>query len=411
MRVLHLSHTDFAGGAFTASYRLHTALRSAGIVSEQLVRIKNTTDTSVYKYGGTVEDLRVVVSKILSLILAVLDYPHLKILHTLNFIPSNIHAAINALHPDLVHIHWVGDEFLPLSSITQIDAPIVWTFHDQWPLLGIDHYQVVRSKWSIISLLNTWLFAYKRSKLATLTQMHIVCPSSWMEKNVEKSYLQAAPCVLIPNGIASSIYKPINKRVAKEKISLNSDAKLILFGASSVSDPRKGFADFRAAVELLAQTKKLQQPVEIGIFGSQYTGEALIAGIPIIQFGFISDQKKMSQLLSAADVCVFPSKIDNLPSTVLESLSCGTPVVAYNVGGIPDMVLHKKNGYLATAGNIQSLADGIAWIISHNRGEAQLVSQAARKLVVENFSIERIAQRHSKLYKKILNSKFAHSSE
>ena len=402
MKVLHISHTDLGSGAFAASFRLHHALQKSGIESLQLVKYKNSTDKNVITFIPKFNFIRDLLSSSISLCMAVLDFPYINLPRSINYLPSSIHTKINALHPDIVHIQWIGDNFLPIPSLLQIKAPIVWTFHDLWPIQGIYHYQESRKHGVIADLINSVVVKYKHRDILKRKDIYIVSPSKWMESNVQESYLQSFQNVCIPNCINTDTFAPINKLKARRILNLDQQKKIVIFGASDLNDPRKGFQDFIIAMKDIYKLPSIQDRLQILVYGSGSIDSKISADLPILHMGFINDQNKMALVLAAADISVFPSKIDNLPSTILESLSCGTPVVSYDVGGIRDLVKHKINGYLANEGKVTQLTAGIKLLLNLNTTEIAKMRKASRKLVQHSFSMKVVAQKHIKYYKNIV---------
>lgn len=217
-----------------------------------------------------------------------------------------------------------------------------------------------------------------------------------MNENIlESSLFGNNNIVVIPNTLNTEIFKRIKEGKAKK------GRKSILFGATSAQTPYKGF-DY--LVKMLEELKLIDSDAEqkycLQFIGTEKIDNNVLAGFECKFFGFVSEQVRMAQIYSSADVFVCPSLDDNLPSMVMESMACETPVVAFTVGGIPDMIEHQKNGYLAEYKNARGLAEGLLWILEHNR-EGK-ISVEARKKVLENYSQELIAKKHIDLYESLL---------
>ena len=115
---------------------------------------------------------------------------------------------------------------------------------------------------------------------------------------------------------------------------------------------------------------------------------------------YINDDFHLKCVYNAADVCIVPSLSENLSNTIMESLSCGTPVVGFDIGGNSDMIEYKKNGYLATERDSEDLAKGIEWCLAHNADGA--MSKNAREKVMNNYTIEIVSEQYKKLYESLL---------
>lgn len=208
----------------------------------------------------------------------------------------------------------------------------------------------------------------------------------------------------IPNTLETNIFKPLDKRLAKQQTGLPAEKFIFLSGfMPSRKDLHKGTQYLLQGMELLKERLGVDaDKIELVVFGNRGSD-----GVPDFPFktsflGTINNDERLAQYYAAADAFLIPSLEDNLPYTVMESLACGTPVIAFTTGGIPDMVRHEYNGYLATYRSAESFADGMAWIIKHP-DRAQLQHQA-RQTIMENYSEEVIAQKHIKLYQNLLKN-------
>jgi glycosyltransferase involved in cell wall biosynthesis len=206
---------------------------------------------------------------------------------------------------------------------------------------------------------------------------------------------------VIPNGLDLQRYRPIDKMVAREALSLPKDRKLILFGGvSSTSDRNKGFHLLAAALRELAADGWGDQ-AELLVFGSPAPTSPPDLGMQANYLGWLHDDISVSLLYAAADVFVAPSIQENLPNTILESMACGTPCVAFRQGGVPDLVDHEQNGYLAKPFEPGDLARGIAWVLG-NENLRHTLSIRARQKIERNFSLGHVAKQHAALYDELM---------
>ena len=413
MKILHISTSDIIGGAARAAYRLHNGLRDIGVDSYMYVQRKNSDDLSVLSSKKKL-------SKLVSLIKPHLDLFPLKRypsrssgLFTPAIIKDNLTAIIKRIDPDIVHLHWLGHAFFRIETLSKIKKPIVWTMHDMWAITGGCHYSsdctgfhgkcgkcpaLGSNKENDLSR-RVW----ERKKRAWRgIRIEVVSPSRWLAENIKSSSLLKDSRVnVIPNGIDSNQFKPIEKEVARNILSLPADKKLILFGAlNSTSDKRKGYQLLEQAIKIL-ENKGLDSEVELIVFGSNASKKLQSSRFNIRYVGQLNDECSLSVLYSAVDVFVAPSIQDNLPNTVMESLSCGTPVVAFDIGGMPDMISHKCTGYLAKPYKGDDLAEGISWILDNSNRWTEL-SANCRTKVVNEYKISHISERYNKLYNELL---------
>lgn len=413
MKVLIVNTHDQSGGAAIAAYRLHQGLQQCGIDSHMLVQHKISDDESVHASRAKRE-------KLFSYARSFFDQAPLALYknreHTtwsLNWFPHGIARKINALNPDVVHLHWIGDSFVPINEIKKIRQPLVWTLHDMWAFTGGCHYagdcaryttqcgMCPQLKSASSHDVSSWIWKRKRKswKNCNLT---IVAPSQWLAGCARQSSLfRDFPVEVIPNGIDTALFKPISKNVARDILNLPQDKKLILFGSvGSLSDKRKGFSFLKMGLQCLYKDN-LYYECELLIFGESRKQNTDNFNFPVHYLGKVPGDIALSLVYSAADVFVAPSIQENLANTVMESLACGTPVVAFNIGGMPDMIDHRSNGYLAQPFDLCDLAKGISWVLSEDKRSPAL-SINARNKVLNNFNQGVIARRYEALYKSIL---------
>jgi glycosyltransferase involved in cell wall biosynthesis len=404
MKVLILSAADQGGGAFIAARRLHFALIKNGIESILLLAKKTIDGQSIVGPQTNIQHTKADIRHYLSLPFHKLHKTDNPNLHSFNVIHSNLHSVINDLNPDVVNLHWVNREMMSIADIGKITAPIVWTLHDMWPLLGTAHYEKFESEESVISShgyfdLDEWMYSRKR-KHWSHKNITFVGPSQWMSNQVKKSKIfNRSNTLSIMNAIDSELYKPHSKNEVRAILGLNADKKYILFGAmTGTSDPRKGFLYLKKAL------KKIQhKDIELLIFGG---GDGAKKNIEDLDYnvhflGRLYDDVSLKLLYNAADVFVTSSLLDNLPNTIVESLSCGTPVVAFNgSGGVEEMIKHKVNGYLADYKNDESLATGIDWVLDNS--ESLGLAKAARDSAEQLFTEAVVAKQYMLLFESLI---------
>lgn len=408
MKILIANTYDLKGGASRAAYRLLCGLAAIGINSTMLVLYKLSTDSKVIGLTG-------VAGKFFSRAYRVLDSLPLlfyskwsREIFSLSIAHSFNVKKINKLNPDIVHLHWVAGGFLKIEDFANINQPIVWTLHDMWPFTGGCHYSGQCKRYlekcgccpvlgsNKENDLSSQVFN-RKNKAWRNKKMTIISPSRWLADCAKSSSIFSLSQIhVIPNGIDTGLFKPEEKKLARIKLGLPQDKKLVLFGAvSPTKDKRKGFVYLQQALKTLSKND-----VALVIFGK--INENLdIAGHKIYNVGNINDDHKLVSLYSAADVFVAPSIQENLSNAVMESLSCGTPVVAFDIGGMPDMIDHQKNGWLAKPFNTDDLGEGIQWILN-SANKSEDLNMNARQKVVDNFEISKIAHRHLELYRSIL---------
>lgn len=415
MKVLIVNTYDIQGGAARATYRLHRALIDAGIDSYMLVQSKASDD---YTVVGPTTKIQKAIAKMRPTLdqIPVQFYKNrTKTLFSPAWLPfSNIVDKINEINPDIVHLHWICGGLMRIEDIAKIKAPIVWSLHDMWPFTGGCHYDegcgAYKKMCSYCKVLGSnknrdlsrkiW---YKKEKTyLKIRNMTIVGLSKWITQSAKSSPLfRNFHIVNLPNPIDTDIFKPFWKEKSRELWGLSKDKKLVLFGAmSATSDPRKGFKELSEALRKL----KLRD-IELVVFGSSKPKDAPDFGFNTHYLGHLHDDVSLVTLYNAVDVTVVPSLQENLSNTIMESLSCGTPVVAFNIGGNSDMIEHKINGYLAKPYDTDDLAKGIEWILSSPKYDE--LCENARNKVLREFDSKVVVKKYIELYDKIISGRLS----
>lgn len=412
MHVTHLNHSDINGGAARAAYRIHHALREAHVDSQMWVDVASSGDWTVQ---GPATKLRKGLAKVRPILGGLAFKPVFKtentVLHSSAILPSGRVRSLNSSHADLLHLHWVQGEMLSVADIGHLRKPVVWTLHDMWAFCGAEHYtEEFRFRGGYLKGnrpayesgfdLNRW--SWQRKRKHWQRPMHIVTPSRWLAQCVRESALMRDwPVAVVPNCLDTSRWKPLDKSLARDLLGLPKDVPLLLFGAmGGGNDPRKGFD---LLLQALQRLRGEQIGLELVVFGQLAPKEPPDLGFPIHYTGHLHDDLSLRALYSAADVMVIPSRQDNLPNTGVESFACGTPVVAFDVCGLPDIVQHQHTGYLAKPFDTEDLARGIRWVLADSDRYHSL-SQQARAYAVEHFSNAAVADQYKAVYAAAINA-------
>ena len=414
MQIIHASYSDLSGGAARAAYRIHRCLLQAKIDSRMQVLSKRSDDPTVTGNSSKIGRITTEIRTGLGLLAKKTIKSSDPVRYSAGIIPSNWVKSFHASDADVINLHWVGAETLSIREIGQIRKPIVWTFHDMWAFCGAEHYTSdgLNARWregyrvdnrpkdeSGFDL-NRWTWERKRRNWKY--PFHIVCPSNWLADCVRNSALMAdCPVSVIPNPLDLDSFRPIEKTLARQLLNLPQQRSLILFGAlGGTNDPRKGIDLLLQAIGFL-ETQQLKD-IEIVIFGQSAPAQVPKLGFPIRYTGHLADDISLALLYSAADVFVAPSRQDNLPNTVVEAIACGTPTVAFKIGGMPDLIEHRVSGYLAQPYEAEDLAIGIQWVLQQQK-ESKSLSLAARRHAEYMFDPVRVAQQYVTVYKEAMN--------
>lgn len=410
MKILHLSESD-GGGAGRATFRLNQGLQHLGVDSKILVQLKYSDDRTVFSPETTLGKFSAKLKLPERLdALPLKGYPQRDTSDfSLEWLPSGIGSKVAKLTPDVVNLHWVCHGYVPIEAIAKFKKPLVWTLHDMWAFTGGCHYSQECDRYKIscgtcpqLGSTKSWDISHwvwqRKAKAWQNLNLTIVSPSHWLAECARSSALfQDVPIEVIPNGLDTQQYKPIPRQIARELLNLPQDKQLILFGAMYPnSDRRKGFYLLQQALQSLRKTEWRNQ-IEIAIFGASRPQEPVELGLKSHYLGRLSDEISLAVVYAAADVFVAPSTQDNLPNTVMEAIACGTPCVAFNIGGMPELIEHQDNGYLAQALDSEDLAQGILWILE-NKERHQKLCDRARQKAEQEFTLEIQARRYESLY-------------
>jgi glycosyltransferase involved in cell wall biosynthesis len=388
-------------------------LNQIGTEARMFVQEKWSDDCTVIGPATEAEFLLGKLRTALNPLPAVLYPQRQKALFSLPLLPSSLPKRINRICPDILHLHWVSYGFLPIRAIKAFRMPLIWTLHDMWPFTGGCHYSGICNRYEEMCGLCPILGSGSRYDLSRWVMnskirawdgvaLTIVTPSRWMATCVQRSRLfRSARVVTIPNGLNIDRYRPIDKRLARMLLSLPHDKKLVLFGAiASTTEQRKGFHILKEAISQLVARGGANN-VELVVFGASRPATPLELGLTIHYVGTLRDEVSLALLYGAADVFVLPSLQDNLPNTVMEALACGTPCVAFGIGGVPEMIEHQVNGYLAVPYEASDLAAGIAWVV-RDQEQWRSLSDNARKKAEREFALDKVARRYAELYTEVI---------
>jgi len=415
LRALIVNSEDRRGGAARAAHRLHSALREAGVDARMLVQVKHGDETSVLGPRNAIGMLAASLRPAADLLPLALYPGRQSVTFYPGWLPDRLVSRVRAERPDLVHLHWLAGATLKVTSLKRLNAPLVWTLHDMWPFTGGCHYDEGCGRYDSGCGRCPILASRRRMDLSMLgwrrkqrayrgLDMHVVTPSRWLADLARRSPLLASfPVSVIPNPIDTRVYRPLDKCMARDLLKLPQEGRIVLFGAlRSTTESRKGFPLLVEALQRFGRHHSREKCYAV-IFGASRPDLSPDFGMESIFVGTMADDLSLALLYSAADVFVAPSRQENLSNTVMESLSCGTPVVAFSIGGMPDMIEHQVNGYLARPFEAEDLARGIAWVLS-DTSRAAALAQRARNKASEEFDGIVIARRYLALYRDTLEN-------
>ena len=422
MRVLIINTSERTGGAAVADNRLTEDLNNYGVKAKMLVRDKQTDHITtaplpsswrlrwnflwerfvIWKHNGFCRKNLFAVSIANS--------------------GTDITCLPEFKEADIIHLHWVNQGMLSLKGIRKIltsGKPVVWTMHDMWPCTGICHY-AGECKGFYDECGQCWLLRFpkdndlshkileRKRRTYSKGNIHFVTCSHWLEGMVRKSSLiKEYNLCTIHNTLNVSLFKPNNLQAAREQWNLPIEKQLILFGAVKTTDKRKGLDYFVEACLILAnQYPFLKDKVGVVIFGNKADELQNLLPFPVYSLGYIHSEREMAKVYNAVDVYTIPSLEDNLPNTIAEAQACGRPCVGFRVGGIPEMIDHQENGYIAEYRNAKDFAQGIYWVLQE--ADSEILSQKARKKAIAAYGEDSVAKQYIQLYGEALKNSKKH---
>jgi glycosyltransferase involved in cell wall biosynthesis len=417
MKIVHLSTVDISGGAARAAYRLHKTLCRLGQNSSMLVARSTSNDPTVMTVKPS-QDILSRLKRRLRRQRIARDFAPYRTSRPEGYevfsddrSPHGSDLLRQLPSCDIINIHWVAG-FLDYERLFCIhpSTPIVWTLHDMNPFTGGCHYDLGCGRYTTRCgkcpqlgssddrdlAFDVWQRKEMILSHVSSLELRIVAPSRWLAGEVKRSPLMSRFSVdVIPNGIDVEAYAPRDRAAARDVLGIPQDAKVVLFLADVVDNRRKGFDLFMQSLQGCAKRVNNLMLLSLG-----QNAPKRDPGIPWVHFGFVSDDRLLSFMYSAADLFVIPSLQDNLPNTVLEAMACGIPVVGFAVGGIPDMVRHGLTGLLVPPYEIKSLETAIVELLE-DRVRRKEMSIHCRRAAIEEYSVELQAHRYSELYKSL----------
>ena len=405
MRVLIVNTSERTGGAAVAANRLMMALNNNGVKAKMLVRDKESDSLTVVGLPKSpMLNWHFLWERLVIFFHCRFSRKHLFEIDLANS-GSDITKLREFQEADVIHLHWINQGMLSLSGIRKIlksGKPVVWTMHDIWPATAICHLtlncrnfttrchncRLLPGKGSSSDLsTSVWR---KKEKMLEDSSIYFVTCSHWLEQEAKASaLLRGQKIVSIPNPIDTHIYRSGDKQTARKNLGLPEDKRLILFVSQRVTNKNKG-------MDYLIDACRQMEDYELVILGGH--AEEVVDQLPLKAhpLGYVNDERRIVEIYQAVDVFVLPSLSENLPNTIMEAMACGVPCVGFKVGGIPEEIDHKRNGYVAEYRDSDDLARGIRWILSE--ADYNQLSQEAVRKVAHSYSQQSVAISYLDVY-------------
>ena len=309
---------------------------------------------------------------------------------------------INATDADIVNLHWVTNGFLSIEEIGKITKPLVWSLYDMWAFCGTEHYGVDSkdARWREgyakenrpheETGLDIDRTAWER-KRKLWHAAPVVPASTWLTRAAQDSALMRDwPITRIPHVIDTSDFTPTQSSATAPTI--------VFLSSAGIDDQRKGFDLLEQALPVVAQRIP---GLRLSIVGPRQEDKLTAAGVPIDWIGTIDGNEALRAAYCSGDVVAVPSREDNMPLTAMEAQTCGRPVVAFKIGGLPDIVSHHETGYLAEPFDTDSLARGLIQAIEDSQHN-NAWGRAARERALRTWSSEVVVSQYLEVYRQAL---------
>ncbi|MBF2085622.1 glycosyltransferase family 4 protein [Thermoleptolyngbya sp. C42_A2020_037] len=429
MNIVQLNTWDIDGGAARAAYRLHKGLLLEGHQDTLICLAKSSEDDAVLEIAAEPIDHQ---PNSLSSDLIQrygINEGRTPLSNTLFSFPYpgwDVSGLPIVQSADVINLHWVArfQSLVTLKKLFDLGKPVVWTLHDMWAFSGGCHYSAGCSNYEtdcgncpqLVPDLYGLATAALQDKLEFFAEANltIVTPSRWLADCARRSRLfRDLRIEVIPNSLETDVFFPVEKAIAKQKLDIAPETVTLLFGAFTTEEHRKGFAHLLKATQQCLANPEFRdlaenQRLQLLCFGDPDSSLESLP-IPVQAYGKVASDDMLRVLYAAADVFVLPSLEDNLPNTMLEAMSCGTPVLAFNVGGIPDVVVPGKTGWLVPEKDIDQLAEALLQIALHPE-TARSMGADCRHLMEDQFSLLVQATRYLALYQDLLGHEFQQPS-
>ncbi len=420
MRILHISTLDNVGGAALAAYRLHLGLQHIGEDSSMFVAKKFSDDPKVTIFKPPMDFLSRLHRRL----------RRDAITHSFEYYeksrPSGYEQFTDDRNQysgsileqlpqcDIINLHWIANFIDYEAFFTNIpqNIPIVWTLHDMNAFTGGCHYDLGCGKYNDncgacpqlgsnnSKDLSHQIWKHKQNIYEQIepNRLHIVTPSTWLAKEAKNSILlKRFPISTIPYGLDIDKFAIRDSTSTRDALGIPSDANIILFVAVGLDNKRKGFSLLTQALVGLADIDNLYL-ISVGN-GKPITDNR----ISHLHLGSIENERLLSLIYALADIFIIPSLQDNLPNTVLEAMACGTSIIGFDVGGIPDMVRPNITGLLVPAEDIDALREAIVELLEDSKKRTKM-SHNCRRIIIEEYTMEIQAKNYLELYKKMIHS-------
>jgi len=411
MKVLHLNYHEKSGGAAIAVNRIHNALLNSNVDSLMLVQNKSSDSQKIIPLDKSIDifldKLNLFFQRKLHKFNA--NDNKYKISKSYNLLPTYKMGIIKKINPDIINLHWIGNNFISFKEISKIKKPIVWTLHDMWPYCGSEHYsfedRYIQGYKKTNYLNKKKMFSidldkivWEQKKKYLNNNINFVTTSTWQENNLKKSHLfknYNFKKIFYPLNIKSWIKK--DKIDLKKKFNIPPNKKVLLFISEKIDNPIKGFQIIKEILRNMNNDNFFL--LILGRSKKKFVKDVYI------DYKFIEQTEGNTELLidiySVADLLLAPSQLESFGIVAQEAAACSLPTIAFSNTGFEDTIVHKKNGYIAREKNLEDFTHGIKWCLDKNNHYK--ISNAGRNIIDLKFNEKNIANDYVSYYKELID--------
>jgi len=396
MNILQIGTTDKIGGAAVISWKIKKALELLGHKTSMFVAFKYSNDLNVLNIKRTTHKL-----------LCFLFSNDIDLFRTNWIIKTK-----EFIDADIIHLHNLHGWFFNLKTIKEMSKlkPIIWTLHDMWAITshcahsfegGLENgfYQCQSlNSYPRIAWHNEKYLCYRKKIIYDNSDFEIVVPSMWLKNKVENSLLKEKNIHLIYNGVDTKVFRSMDKQTIRKDLNISLVKKIILcFSDKIKNNEYKGSEYINKILEKFRNNKSVHFICIGGSANSDFEKNSNITYIPNI-----TDVNLLAKYYASSDIFLYPSIADSFGLVVAESMACGTPVLTFKVGGIPEIVDHKINGYVAKYKDEDDLINGLNYILDLSNIETELMSESAISKIRNNFTEDMMIEKYIELYNSLI---------
>jgi glycosyltransferase involved in cell wall biosynthesis len=412
MRIAFINTFDINGGAAVVTWRLMKKLQEI-YSAENYLLVKKKKGNANNTHQILNSQFEINVEKIIERSTRPLGLLY----QFLPFSSRSILTAIRAFKPDIINLHNTHGGYFAtplLQELSQI-APVVWTLHDMWSFTGNASHTFGNMSWKYLKNdaalkkippaigINTgaWLLRQKK-KIYAGSNLTFVTPSHWLhELALQSPVFEGKMVHHIYNGIDNKVFRKKDRLLSKLKLKLTEDCKTIMFSSHFLdkNNPWKGGMDL---LEILARINNTTlEKINLLILGEGSPGELnSFANFNVFYKGYVKDEEMMVDCLNATDLFVYPTRADNLPNVLIESIACGTPCITFDIGGNSEIIRNGYNGLIIQPFDFDAFSENTVALL---KDEEQLASFSANCLAItrQSFLIESMAEKYYHLFKEL----------